>query len=274
MTIKVLIVDDEPLAREGVALRLEGQADMQVIGECSNGKDAITVILEKKPDLVFLDIKMPKVTGFDVVKSVGVEHMPQVIFLTAYNEFAVEAFRINALDYLLKPINGELFKNSLNRAREQISKSRIAHRSKQLSSLLSAHDEHQSAAFTQNITTTANTDNAAITGNSDRMVIRSQGNVYFVNAMDIYWVEADGDYINIHTAQKSHLLRETMRKMEQRLQTHGFQRIHRSTIVKLSVISELSTSDNGEYEVILTNGTRLKLSRTYRDLLFEKLQAD
>ncbi len=270
MTIKVLIVDDEPLAREGVVLRLEGQTDMQVIGECSNGKDAIAAILENKPDLVFLDIKMPKINGFDVVKAVGAEHMPQVIFLTAYNEFAVEAFRINALDYLLKPINGALFKESLQRARQQISQSRIAHRSKQLTSLLSAHHDHLHQDKPQPVVPSQ----SDTIGNNDRMVIRSQGNVYFVNATDIFWVEADGDYINIHTAQKSHLLRETMKKIEQRLQVHGFQRIHRSTIVKLSVISELSTSDNGEYEVILINGTRLKLSRTYRDLLFEKLQAD
>jgi two-component system LytT family response regulator len=218
---------------------------------------------------------MPKISGFDVVKAVGVENMPQVIFLTAYNEFAVEAFRINALDYLLKPINGALFKESLGRAREQISQIRIAHRSKQLSSLLSAHQDHVNQPQSQQVVPTPNDiESSSISGNSDRMVIRSQGNVYFVNAKDIYWVEADGDYINIHTAQKSHLLRETMKKIEQRLQTHGFQRIHRSTIVKLSAISELSTSDNGEYEVVLISGSRLKLSRTYRELLFEKLEAN
>ncbi len=257
--IKVMVVDDEPLAREGVVLRLNKESDLEVIAECANGNEAIRAILEKKPDLVFLDIKMPKVTGFDVVKAVGAEHMPTVIFLTAYDEFAIEAFQVHALDYLLKPINTARFKESLERARQEIKKNRIAERSTQLSALLNdISPQAPTPVETQE--------------NEERIVVRSHGHIHLIRHEDILWLEANGDYINIHTAQRTHLVRETMRKMEQRLASHGFQRIHRSIIVKLALITELLTCDSGDYEVVINDGTKLKLSRSYRDTLFDKLQ--
>ena len=265
MTIKVLIVDDEPLAREGVSLRLGQEKDIEVIAECANGSDAIRSILSLQPDLVFLDIKMPKVTGFDVINAVGVTHMPPVIFLTAYDEYAIEAFKTHALDYLLKPIDNERFKESLQYAREQILKNAIAERSEQLTDLLTKTQV--------NSTINANKYNRQQQSSNERLVIRSNGHVYLLESEDIFWVEAEGDYVNVHTPQKSHLVRETMKNMEARLTEQGFQRVHRSCIVNLSYVRELISLDNGDYQIILRDNTRVKLSRNYRDVLYQRLNA-
>ena len=252
--IKVIVVDDEPLAREGVTLRLAKEPDVQVVAECGNGRDAIDQIAALNPDLVFLDIKMPQITGFDVIRAVGVERMPPVIFLTAYDEFAVEAFQVNAMDYLLKPINNQLFSESLSRVRQEIQKNRVAQHSQQLSKLL------------EDIQT------AAPEAESERLVIRSHGHVHFLRPREIQWVAAEGDYIKIHTESRSHLVRDTMRNMEQRLLEHGFQRVHRSVIVNLELVEELLASDGGDYEVVIKDGTRLKVGRSFRDTLFERLE--
>ncbi|KGJ95839.1 LytR/AlgR family response regulator transcription factor [Thalassotalea sp. ND16A] len=265
MTIRVLIVDDEPLAREGVALRLEQENDIDIIGECANGSDAIRTILSLKPDLVFLDIKMPKVNGFDVVNAVGVEHMPPVIFLTAYDEYAVDAFNTHAIDYLLKPIDNARFKESLNHAREQILKNSISKRSEQLTELLSQ---------TQRLSTVSTATQPISAGKqNERLVIRSNGHVYLLESDDIYWIEAEGDYVSVHTPQKSHLVRETMKNMESRLHDQGFQRVHRSCIVNLTYVRELISLDSGDYQIILRDNTCVKLSRNYRDILYQRLNA-
>ena len=252
--IRVIVVDDEPLAREGVSLRLAKEADVQVVAECGNGRDAIEQIAALKPDLVFLDIKMPQITGFDVIRAVGAEHMPPVIFLTAYDDFAIEAFRVHAVDYLLKPINNKLFAESLSRVRQQIQKSRVAVHSQQLSKLL---EDMQAVAPD---------------AEPECLVIRSAGHVHFLRPREIQWVAAEGDYIKIHTESRSHLVRDTMRNMEQRLQEHGFQRVHRSAIINLELVEELLASDSGDYEVVIKGGTRLKVGRSFRDALFESLE--
>jgi two-component system LytT family response regulator len=265
MTIKVLIVDDEPLAREGVALRLAQEQDIDLIGECANGSEAIRSILSLQPDLVFLDIKMPKVNGFDVINAVGIEHMPPVIFLTAYDEYAVDAFNTHAIDYLLKPIDNVRFKESLQHAREQILKNTIAERSEQLTDLLTQ---------TQGLTTASSVKQPLATEvNNERLVIRSNGHVYLLKSDDIYWIEAEGDYVSVHTPQKSHLVRETMKNMEARLHKQGFQRVHRSCIVNLTYVRELISLDNGDYQIILRDNTSVKLSRNYRDILYQRLNA-
>jgi two-component system LytT family response regulator len=263
MTIRVLIVDDEPLAREGVALRLESEKDIEIVGECGNGSDAIRAILSLQPDLVFLDIKMPKVNGFDVVNAVGIEHMPPVIFLTAYDEYAVEAFNTHAIDYLLKPIDNARFKEGLQHAREQILKNAIAERSEQLTSLLTQ---------TQGLSTVLSQKPQAQSAN-ERLVIRSNGHVYLLEAADIYWIEAEGDYVSVHTPQKSHLVRETMKNMEARLHEQGFQRVHRSCIVNLAYVRELISLDSGDYQIILRDNSNVRLSRNYRDILYQRLNA-
>jgi two-component system LytT family response regulator len=265
MTIRVLIVDDEPLAREGIALRLEQEQDIEVIGECANGSEAIRSILSLQPELVFLDIKMPKVNGFDVVNAVGLEHMPPVIFLTAYDEYAVEAFNTHAIDYLLKPIDNARFKESLQHARDQILKNSIAERSEQLTNLLTRTQGLTSASTAKQ--------QVSAQASNERLVIRSNGHVYLLESADIYWIEAEGDYVSVHTPQKSHLVRETMKNMEARLHEQGFQRVHRSCIVNLTYVRELISLDSGDYQIILRDNTSVKLSRNYRDILYQRLNA-
>ena len=265
MTIRVLIVDDEPLAREGVALHLKEEKSFCIVGECENGSDAIRSILSLKPDLVFLDIKMPKVNGFDVVNAVGSQHMPPVIFLTAYDEYAIEAFNTHAIDYLLKPIEKMRFKESLDHARDQILKNAISQRSEQLTQLLS-----QTQGL-NNLTTPVNHTSSLV--KNERLVIRSNGHVYLLKSEDIYWIEAEGDYVTVHTPQKSHLVRETMKNMEARLNEQGFQRVHRSSIVNLSYVRELISLDSGDYQIILRDNKCVKLSRNYRDILYQRLHA-
>jgi two-component system LytT family response regulator len=264
MTISVLIVDDEPLAREGVALHLQDEKEFSIIGECENGSDAIRSILSLKPDLVFLDIKMPKVNGFDVVNAVGSQHMPPVIFLTAYDEYAIEAFNTHAIDYLLKPIDRVRFKESLDHARDQILKNAISKRSEQLTQLLSQ---------TQGLSSLTTTNQTSALIPDERLVIRSNGHIYLLKSEDIYWIEAEGDYITVHTPQKSHLVRETMKNIEARLNEQGFQRVHRSSIVNLSYVRELISLDSGDYQIILRDSTCVKLSRNYREILYQRLNA-
>jgi len=264
MTIRVLIVDDEPLAREGVSLHLQDEKEFSIVGECENGSDAIRSILSLKPDLIFLDIKMLKVNGFDVVNAVGSEHMPPVIFLTAYDEYAIQAFNTHAIDYLLKPIDKTRFKESLEHARDQILKNSISQRSAQLTQLLSQ---------TQGLSTVKPVNQTSSLVENERLVIRSNGHVYLLKSEDIYWIEADGDYITVHTPQKSHLVRETMKNMEARLNEQGFQRVHRSSIVNLNYVRELISLDSGDYQIILRDSTSVKLSRNYRDILYQRLHA-
>jgi two-component system LytT family response regulator len=252
--MRVLIVDDEPLAREGLRLLLAAEPDLSLCGECGNGLEAVQAIGNVQPDLVFLDINMPGLTGLEVVAEVGINNMPLVIFLTAYDQHAVEAFTLNALDYLLKPVAELRLRESLQRARSKLQQRQLQSHQQQLGKML--------AQLTQQTTP----------AKAERLMIRSASHVYFVKPADITWVEADGDYVSIHTNGKKHLVRETMKQMEERLAAQGFQRIHRSSLVNLEAIRELVADHNGDYQVILHDSTALKLSRTYRDELCEKLQ--
>ncbi|MEM9530303.1 MAG: LytTR family transcriptional regulator DNA-binding domain-containing protein [Pseudomonadota bacterium] len=253
MTLRVLIVDDEPLAREGVALLLDEAPDVEIIGQCETGAEAVKAINRSPPDLVFLDIKMPRIGGFDVIRSVGPDKMPPVIFLTAYEEYALEAFRVHALDYLLKPLDPERFRDSLERARTELGKSSLAGQASKLRALLNG--------------------DALADDGRDRLVVRSNGHVYFLRPEHIIWVMANGDYVTLYADEKEHLVRDTMSRMEKRLRPQGFRRIHRSAIVNLEHITELIANDSGDYQVVLSNGTQLKLSRTYRDELYAAMKA-
>lgn len=250
MSLRVLIVDDEDLARRGIRTRLRRFADAEIVAECRNGSEAIEAIRRTSPDLVFLDVQMPGQSGFDVIQAVGAAQFPHVIFVTAHDRYALEAFEVNALDYLLKPIDDERFDSAFTRARQAISRARDSNLARRLAAALNK------ALPTKHASTSG-----------DRIVVRSAGRVVFVKSTEVDWIEAAGDYVTLHSGKKDYLLRETITEFEKRLAPQGFVRIHRSTIVNLDRVSELRALDNGEYRVVLSDGTALKLSRNYRDSL-------
>jgi len=247
--IRVLVVDDEPLARERVRQLLESEPDLELIGECSDGVSAVQAIRKETPDLVFLDVQMPELDGFGVVEEVGRERMPAVIFVTAHDQFALKAFEIHAVDYLLKPFDKERFKTALRRAKDQLQHRQTGDLSQRLSALLADVRPEPKTKYL------------------DRLAIKGSGRVVFVKVEEIDWIEAADNYVSLHVGQEEHLHRETMSTIETQLAPNKFMRISRSTIVNVDRIKELQPLFHGEYVVILRNGTRLTLSRTYRDKL-------
>lgn len=250
--IRTLIVDDEPLARERIRTLLKPVPDIRVVGECSDGRRAVKAIRRHKPDLVYLDVQMPEMDGFDVLEVLEPGEMPVIIFATAYDKYALRAFDVHALDYLLKPFDRERFETALARAREQIGKRRNGDINQRLLSLLAERATGQKPA--------------------QRLVIKSGGRITFLRAGEIDWVEAAGNYLRLHVGKEEHLLRETMGGLEGRLDPQKFLRIHRSTIVNLDRVKEMQPSFHGDYQVRLNDGTRLTLSRGYRDKLQEILR--
>jgi len=259
MSIRTIVVDDEPLAREGLILSLAEDSDIEVIAECGNGSDAIKAIIELNPDLVFLDIQMPRFNGFDVLREIKPQIMPLIIFVTAYDKYAVKAFKVNALDYLLKPIAAEQLEQSLLRAKDTLLRQNLTENSQRLTELLAQMSQHRTQGYDQ--------------GQETRLVVKSHGHVHFLHIAEIDWVEASGDYVTIHIGDKTHLLRETMGNMEKRLDSLGFMRIHRSTIVNLKCVRELKANRNNDYDVVLLDGTVLNLGRSYKDSLYQSLSS-
>jgi two-component system, LytTR family, response regulator len=251
--IRTLVVDDEPVARARVLALLRDEADIEVVGECSTGPQAISVIEATAPDLVFLDVQMPQMDGFALARTLG-QDMPAVVFVTAYDEYALQAFEIHALDYLLKPFSAERFKSALTHARQHIAKRQATTVGRQLMALLPELQRPSPDG-----------------GNRDRLVIKSSGRIYFVRIQDIDWCEAAGNYVRLHIGQQTHLVRGTMAHLESQLDAGQFVRIHRSTIVNVERIHELRSSFNGEYLITLNDKTRLTLSRGYREGLQARL---
>jgi two-component system LytT family response regulator len=247
--IRVLIVDDEPLARERVKRFLKDERDFELLGECGNGDDAIRAIREKKPDLVFLDIQMPEKNGFDVIKALGNESLPNIVFITAYDQYALQAFEVHALDYLLKPFNRERFHQAVRRAKDQIESRRRGELDERLASLISSIAPDRKYL--------------------ERLVVKSVGRVFFLKTNEIDWIEASGNYLKLHVGRDSHMIRETMNSIEARLDPSQFMRIHRSTIVNIDRIKELHPMFSGDYSVILRDGSELALSRNYRERFLE-----
>jgi two-component system, LytTR family, response regulator len=251
-TIRTLLVDDEPLARDGVRLRLADHPGFQIVGECGNGADAVESIAELRPDVVFLDVQMPGLTGFDVLEELEESTLPTIVFVTAYDQYALRAFEVHALDYLLKPFDDERFAQTVQRLRTRIGERRGGNLSERLAGLLG------------DLRTNAGSGR----GYPDRLVVKDALRIAFVPVDELDWVEADGDYMRLHCrGGKSHLLRRTMAQMERRLDPDRFVRIHRSTLVAVDRIQELRPTFHGEYVVLLRDGTRLKLSRGYRSRL-------
>jgi two-component system, LytTR family, response regulator len=250
VTLRVIIVDDEELARRGIRTRLGRSRDVEIVGECSNGRQAIDAIRHSTPDLVFLDVQMPGKSGFDVIEAIGSKQFPYVIFVTAHDRYAIRAFEVNALDYLLKPIDDERFDLAFQRARDSLARDRDRDLGRRLASVLTEIGAQDGPERKM-----------------DRIVVRSAGRVVFVKTSDIDWIEAAGDYVTLHVGKKSWLLRATISEMETSLQAKGFTRIHRSAIVNTERITEMRALDNGDYRVLLRDGAELKLSRNYRERL-------
>jgi two-component system, LytTR family, response regulator len=254
MSIRTLIVDDEPLARDRIRGLLEVEPDVEVIGECGSGRSAIAAITEQQPDLVFLDVQMPEIGGFEVLEAILPAALPIVIFVTAHDQYALKAFDVHALDYLLKPFDRERFARALKRARTQVL---LREESGELNKKLLA------------ILQSVNSERKFL----ERLVIKSSGRVFFLRVEEIDWIEAAGNYVRLHAGKDSHLLRETMAGIESRLAPERFVRIHRSTIVNIERIRELRPLLHGDYEVILNDNTELTLSRAFREKLSTHLKA-
>ncbi len=251
--IRVLLVDDEPLAREMLREMLKGDPQVAIVGESCNGREALEAIRRHSPDLVFLDVQMPEVGGFEVLASLGKEEIPHVIFVTAYDQYAVRAFEVQALDYLLKPFDQERFDVSWQRARAQVIRDRNGVRDMDQRILALLEELKAGKSYLE------------------RLVIKTGGRIYFLETGEIDWIEAEGNYVSVHSAKKSHLLRETISSLESQLDPRKFVRIHRSSIVRLDFIKELQPWFHGEYRIILQDGTQLTLSRNNRDKLQEAL---
>ncbi|HVF48499.1 MAG TPA: LytTR family DNA-binding domain-containing protein [Pyrinomonadaceae bacterium] len=245
--IRVLVVDDEPLAREKIRRMVKADPEIEIVGECVNGKEAVAAVRAQSPDLLLLDVQMPEVDGFAVLDALKDARLPLVIFVTAYDHYAVHAFEVHALDYLLKPFDRERFAAAIERAKSQIRRERNGDLDQRILALLKQIEAESKYL--------------------ERLVIKSGGRVFFLPVEEVDWIEAEGNYVNVHTAKKSYLLRETISSLEAQLDPKKFIRVHRSTIVQISRIQELQSWSHGEYHVILYNGTELTLSRNYRENL-------
>ena len=248
--IRTLIVDDESLARERIREMLEGDPEIEIVGDCANGKEAIQAISKLKPDLIFLDVEMPGIDGFQVLQSLEAAEMPVVIFVTAYDQYAVRAFDTFALDYLLKPFDRERFERSVRRAKTQLLK------------ISDSMNERILSALEQIKTRPVHL---------ERLVIKMNGHVFFIKAAEIDWLEAEGNYVRLHAGKESYLLRDTISALEAQLDPKQFLRVHRSAIVNIDRIQELQPWFHGEYRIILREGVQLTLSRSYREKLHELL---
>lgn len=246
--ITALIVDDEPLGRDLVRNMLLAHPDITVLGECPDGEKALAAIKRHTPQVVFLDVKMPRLDGVGLLKRLPEENRPLIVFITAYDSFALHAFEGQAFDYLLKPFDQERFDTTLQRVRARLDQLDAARIGESVREALASTPAPRPAAQPP----------------ADRLVVRDPGRIHFVNTTEVSWLEASGNYVAIHTqAGKTHLIHETMAAIEARLDPTAFMRIHRSTIVNMRRIRQLEPHMNGEYIVVLDDGARLKLSRSY-----------
>lgn len=272
--IKTLVIDDEPAARRGVSVLLERDPDVLLAGEASSGREAVRKILAEKPDLVFLDVQMPEMNGFKVLEALGDAPLPVVIFVTAYDQHALQAFEVNAVDYLLKPYDDGRFWAAVRRAKAEIVRRQTDALGSKLTHLLNFLQTNTppSRDAPPMAPAPAPVAPASATITRDRILLKSGGEIFFLKAEEIDWIEAEGDYMRFHTGGRVHLLRETMGNLESRLDPKRFIRIHRSTIVNIDRVKKLSPSFAGEYAVILHDGTKLRLSRGYHDRLQELMR--
>ncbi|RYD15038.1 MAG: response regulator transcription factor [Lysobacteraceae bacterium] len=259
MRIRTLIVDDEPLARRGLSLRLARHPDIDVVGEAGNGREAFFAVSEHQPALMFLDVQMPGVDGFELLRAIPASQMPLTVFVTAYDQYALRAFEASAIDYLLKPIEDARLDAALERARRELGARDAQDHCARLLRLLGDVSGKPDLTLEQAL------DGSTAATGDERLSIKDAGRILRVPLDEILWIDAAGDYMCVHTPTDTHVLRATMRELEGRLDARRFQRIHRSTIVNVSRVKELRSHLNGEYFLILDSGQQLKLSRSYKD---------
>ena len=250
MKIRAVIVDDEGLARRSILRFLAGQPDVEIAAECGDGSSAVSSILAEKPDLVFLDVQMPEMDGFEVLRKIGPSCMPVTIFVTAYDHYALQAFEVNALDYLLKPFGRERFEQALARARQRIAEKSDHNTAQRLVAML--EDISKQNEFIE------------------RLPVTEHGRIQFVSTREIDWIEAAGNYVRVHAGPRSYEIRATLTDLEHKLNPRDFQRIHRSSLVNVQRIKEIHPWFHGYHLVVLANGKKLRMSR-YQTITAQRL---
>ena len=302
--MRVLIVDDESLARQRVRRLLQREEDVEVVGEAETGRTAVTLIQQLRPDLVCLDVQMPELDGFGVLQEIGADYTPMVMFVTAYDEHAQRAFDVHAVDYVLKPVDSERFRAAFGRARTQRANAAAAQRLEQLLDTVrrisadspalpsgngksgdgmegdsmahaSSNSNGTSGRAHSNGTSAAASSHGSgsIPGHASRILVKHDGRMFFVKTNEIDWIEADRNYVRLHVGKSAHTIRERISHLEETLDPELFARIHRSTIVNLNRVREMQQWFSGDYVVILEDGTRLRLSRHYRDRVEKQVGA-
>ncbi len=262
--IKTVVVDDEPLARKGLRTRLERHADIEVVAECQNGVDAVSVISKLRPDLVFLDIQMPGLNGFQVIHKLRELHqpIPLIVFVTAYDSYAIKAFDVHALDYLLKPADDERLRETLVKVRNYFGNQHQDEQSRKLVDLVADLTGDDCEEILRKL---ANGEAIETNPYPDVLAIKDGSEVTRVAVQDIQWIDAAGDYMCVHALDGMHIMRKTMKELEQELNPQWFVRVHRSAIANIRFVKKLVSHISGEYHLILQNDTELKVSRSHRD---------
>lgn len=258
--LKAIIVDDEVLARQGIAMRLQDLEQVDVVQSCANANEAINAIIEHEPDLLFLDIQMPGKTGLEMIQEIQADIMPMIVFVTAYDSFAVEAFKLHAVDYLLKPVESELLEASVDKALARKAQESVLDEKQRLLNLLVSITGKSALAIGELLENQHD-----LPEHADRLAIKDGSTITFVPIKDIDWVDAAGDYMCVHVDGKTHIMRTTMKALEAKLNPSVFQRIHRSTIVNLQRVEKVSSHINGEFHLTLSCGSSLKMSRSYKE---------
>ena len=262
--IKTLIVDDEPLARSGLRIRLEKFDDVEIVAECQNGLDAVSMISQHRPDLVFLDIQMPGLNGFQVINKLKElkQPIPMIIFVTAYDSYAIKAFDVHALDYLLKPADDERLSTAIAKVREYYATQNQDEQSRKLVNLVAELTGDDCEEILRKL---ASGEAVETNPYPDVLAIKDGSEVTRVNVADIQWIDAAGDYMCVHALDGMHIMRKTMKELEQELNPQLFVRVHRSAIANIRYVKKLVSHISGEYHLILNNDTELKVSRSHRD---------
>jgi len=283
VALRVLIVDDETLARQRLRRLVQGELDAEVIGECRDGREAVHAIRTQQPDLVLLDVQMPELDGFGVLHALQGEPVPRVVFVTAYDDYAIRAFDVHAVDYVLKPVDADRFRVAFDRARQSYARAAAANQLAQLLETVRrvsfADGSGGSETLAAAVGTVSPAGPSAVAGAgslpayASRLLVKDDGRMFFVKVADVDWIEADRNYVRLHVGAITHTLRDRISRLEETLDPRVFARIHRSTIVNLNRIQEMQPWFSGDYVVLLQNGARLRLSRHYREQVERQIGA-